>query len=129
MLSSRADIEYTHDLPYNKHSAYMRSYGVAKKTCGGQTFIYATSRLEAMFEISPCKTKAAFKVVPKGKLKLDMGALKEEFDVLLDAGIVLVLKIENEELTVHSYGEILFKTLKDEEKIRKISEKIYSYKK
>ena len=75
--------------------------------------------------IKPCKTKAAFSVKPSGKCKLNFEKLKEEFEVILDNPIALVLKVDGEEIVVHNYGELLFKTLKEVEKIKQIADKIY----
>ena len=63
-------------------------------------------------------------VKPDKKIKLDLEKIKKRFKVLIDTPILLVID-EQGEIIVHSYGELLFKTLRDEEKIRKIAEEIY----
>lgn len=82
-----------------------------------------------MFELKKCKSKKAIEVDPTEKLKLDLEALKQEFELVLDAGIVLAIKVEGVEVLVHEYGKLVFNTLRDEDKIRKISEKIYEHRK
>lgn len=77
------------------------------------------------YTIKPCKTKAAFSVKPKDKLKLNFEKLKQHFETILDNPIALVLKIDQEEVVVHNYGDLLFKTLKNAEKITEIADKIY----
>jgi len=76
------------------------------------------------FEIKPCKTRAAYSVKPKKNIKLDLAKLKE-FKIKAETPIASVIDIDGEEIIVHRYGEIKFKTLRDEAKIRKIAEKIY----
>ena len=76
------------------------------------------------FTIEPCKTKAAYSAKPKKKCSLDFSKLKD-FNIVLETPIATVVKIEGEEIIVHKYGELKFKTLKDKEKIKKIAEKIF----
>ncbi len=78
-------------------------------------------------EIKPCKTRATFSVKPKKNIKLDLSRLKDKFKIRAETPIAAVIEIEGEEIIVHRYGEIRFKTLRDENKIRKISELIYKY--
>jgi len=95
------------------------------------------------FVITSCKTKAAYTVKPKQKIKIDFDKLKDDqfkdkICIVLDNPIVLVLKINldyeafgtfekiSEEVIVHDYGDILFKTLKDTDKIIKVAQFIYS---
>jgi len=46
---------------------------------------------------------------------MDLSKLKK-FKIKVDTPIATVIEIEREEIIVHKYGEILFKTLKDKEK-------------
>ncbi|MBW3003959.1 hypothetical protein KY328_05720 [Candidatus Woesearchaeota archaeon] len=77
------------------------------------------------YKIKPCKTKAAFSVIPVQKIKLDFDKLKIKFETLIDNPIALVIKVDDEEIVVHNYGEMLFKTLKNVEKIKTIADRIY----
>lgn len=77
-----------------------------------------------MFNIKPCKTKAAYSVKPIKKIKLDLNKIKNHFKVSIFTPICMVIE-EHKGIVVHNHGEILFKKLKDEAKIKKISEKIY----
>ena len=56
---------------------------------------------------------------------IDLKKITNKFDTIEDAGIIAVIKIENEEIIIHNYGEILFKTLTDIEKIKILAKKIY----
>jgi hypothetical protein len=61
---------------------------------------------------------------------LDFKKIKEIYpEILLETPIIMVLKADGEEIVIHDYGEILFKTCTDKEKMKKIADKIYSAKK
>jgi len=82
------------------------------------------------FEIKLCKTKAAFSTKLKTNTKLNLKKIVEEkeYKVITDTPVLLVIEDEKEEsgeIIVYEYGELLFKTLKDTEKLKKIAEKIY----
>jgi adenylyltransferase/sulfurtransferase len=81
------------------------------------------------FKISYCRTKAAVSVKPSTSTKLDLEAIKERYETIMDAGIVLVIKAHNQEIVVHDYGELLFKTTKNKDLIKKITKDIYSMQK
>ncbi len=78
-----------------------------------------------LFTIAPCKTRAAYSAKPTKNVTLNLKKIKAAFETIIDTPIVLVIKEEGSEIIVHSYGELLFKTLNDEEKIKKITEKVY----
>jgi len=79
------------------------------------------------FEIKPCKTKATYSVKPKKNVKLDLSKLKNKFKIKIETPIASVIEFEGEEIIVHRHGEIRFKTLRDEEKIKRISDMVYKY--
>ncbi len=76
------------------------------------------------FEIKKCKKNAAYKVIPKKKVKLNLEKIKKSFEVMIDTPIALVIK-RDDEIIVKEYGELMFKTLTDIDKIRKIADEIY----
>jgi hypothetical protein len=76
-------------------------------------------------EIKPCKTRATYSVKPKKSVKLDLSKLKSSFNIKAETPIASVIDVDGEEIIIQKYGEIRFKTLKDEAKIKKIAEKIY----
>ena len=79
------------------------------------------------FTISLCKTKAAYEVKPKKRISLDLKKLKDKFEIIAETKIVFVVKSNDSgEIVVHNHGELMFKELKDEEKIKKIALEIYS---
>lgn len=78
-----------------------------------------------MFEIKLCKTKSAIIVKPVRNVKLDLAKMNKSFNVIAQTSIASVLKIDNEEVVVHRYGDIYFKSLKDESLINKIAQEIY----
>ncbi len=80
---------------------------------------------ENIFDIKLCKTKAAWTVNPKKNIKIDLNKLKSKYKTLIDTPILVVINADGEEIIVHNYGEIMFKTLKDEKKIESLARKIY----
>ena len=79
---------------------------------------------EVEFSVSKCKTKAAMSVKPLKRVSLDLAKIRKNFDVVLDTSLLLVIK-EGDEIIVHSYGDLLFKTWTDEDKIRRVAKKVY----
>nr|MBI4156568.1 HesA/MoeB/ThiF family protein [Candidatus Woesearchaeota archaeon] len=75
------------------------------------------------FDIKLCKTKGAYSVKLNKKIDIDFKKLKG-YKIIIETPILLVLKVGNEEIVVHKYGEIIFKKLKDEKKIIKIANEI-----
>lgn len=62
-----------------------------------------------------CKNRAGYEAVPRARMKLDLrqleGELKEAgFEPLANAGILLVVRWEDVELSVFESGKLLFKT-------------------
>ncbi|MFH1849266.1 MAG: HesA/MoeB/ThiF family protein [archaeon] len=76
------------------------------------------------FTIQKCKTKAAYSVKPKRNIQLDLDQIRNKFTVVADTPILLVIK-EADEIIVHNYGELLFKTLEDKCRIEEIAKRIY----
>lgn len=77
------------------------------------------------FTLEKCKTKAAYSAKLKHQQKLDLTAVKNKFEVILETPILLVVKVEGVEVIVHGYGELLFKNCQDQELMRKVAERIY----
>lgn len=75
------------------------------------------------FELTLCRTGATLTVRTNKQLNLDK--IKNNFGVLRDAKVTLLLDVDNEQVIVNKQGEIIFKTLKDEDKIMKIAKEIY----
>ena len=82
------------------------------------------SEKEVEFSVEKCKTKAAISVKPVRRTKLDLGKIRKNFKVVLDTSLLLVIK-EGDEIIVHGYGDLLFKTWTDKDKITRIAKKIY----
>jgi len=69
-----------------------------------------------------CKNRAGFEAIPRARLKLDLRKLEPDlaeagFRSLANAGILLVVKWDDVELSVFESGKLLFKT-QDEDKAR-----------
>jgi hypothetical protein len=78
-----------------------------------------------MFEIKDCKTRAAVTAKPTKNVKIDVEKLAKKYDTTFVSRIVVTVIIEGEEVIVHKHGEIMFKTLNDKEKAKKIAKEIY----
>ncbi|HET6404163.1 MAG TPA: hypothetical protein VFH78_05910 [Candidatus Thermoplasmatota archaeon] len=62
-----------------------------------------------------CKNRAGYEAVPRGRMKLDLRKLEGElqeagFEPLANAGILLVVRWEDVELSIFESGKLLFKT-------------------
>ncbi len=79
------------------------------------------------FTIKKCKTRAAYSAKPLKNIKLDLARIKTKFPVVMETPILLVIKVDEVEIIVHSYGELIFKTTKNIDRLEKIAEKIYQY--
>ena len=75
------------------------------------------------YTLEKCKTKAAYS--DKLNKKLNLSKIKEKFSVVLETPILLVIKVDDIEIIVHSYGELLFKNCEDVELMKKIADKVY----
>jgi hypothetical protein len=62
-----------------------------------------------------CKNRAGYEAVPKARLKLQLRTVEKDlvdagFEALANAGILLVVRWEDVELSVFESGKLLFKT-------------------
>jgi adenylyltransferase/sulfurtransferase len=76
------------------------------------------------FTVQKCKTRKGWSAKPRRNIRLDLDSIKKRFKVILDTPILLVIDHEGE-IVVHDYGELLFKELNDERRIKEISDEIY----
>ena len=76
------------------------------------------------FTVQKCKTRKGWSAKPKRNIKLNLNDIKKKFKVVLDTPILLVINYEGE-IVIHDYGELLFKDLKDEKRIKELSDEIY----
>jgi len=76
------------------------------------------------FTLKECKEKGGISVKPIKNIKLNLKKVADAFETLIDTPILVVIQ-EQGEVIVRDYGELLFKELKDETKIREIAIKIY----
>lgn len=77
------------------------------------------------FSVGKCKTRAAHSAKPKSRVKLNLEKIKKHFHVTVETPILLMLNINNIEIIVHSYGEILFKSGDDFDFMEETARKIY----
>lgn len=77
------------------------------------------------YSLAKCRTKAAYLAKLQQKGKIDLKKIKENFTVILETPILLVIKVESIHVVVHSYGELLFKNCEDVSLMENVAEKIY----
>jgi len=77
------------------------------------------------FTLGKCKTRAAFSAKLTQKGKLDLNKVKKKYETILETPILLVIKVKNIEIVVHSHGELMFKECEDQEFMEKTTEEIY----
>jgi len=75
------------------------------------------------FELKLCKTGNNLSV--KANKELNLEKLKKKFGILREDKSTLLIEADNEEVIIRKDGEILFKILRDEDKILKIAKEIY----
>jgi len=76
------------------------------------------------FKIEKCKNKDGISVKPLTKVNLNFKKLKQRFEVKVDTPIILIINKEGE-IIIHNYGDLLFKELKNKDKIKVIADEIY----
>jgi hypothetical protein len=83
---------------------------------------------QEVFSLNPCDTDKSCKAKLNKRQSLNMANIKENFTVVSDAGIALVLDIEHIEVIVHGYGDLVFKLGKNtisKTKLKELAKKIY----
>ena len=78
------------------------------------------------FSFGKCKTKATYSARLEQKGSLDLSRIKQKFTATLETPILLVITVEDMEIVVHRYGELLFKKGSDVAKMENLAEQIYS---
>ncbi len=78
-----------------------------------------------MFILHYCKTKAALEVKPLRQLSLNLENIKKSYTLVSDAGSIIVVKTREGDVVIHKQGVLMFKTLKDKDKAKELTEKIY----
>lgn len=84
---------------------------------------------QEVFSLNPCDTDKSCKAKLNKRQSLNMSNIKENFNVVSDAGIALVLEIDNIEVIVHGYGDIVFKLGQknvSKSKLKELAKKIYN---
>ena len=68
----------------------------------------------SFFLIKPCKSTAAFEAVPQDQVKLDLESLipklsSSGFQIITDAGVLLVVEKDGCEISIYPTGKLLLK--------------------
>jgi len=79
--------------------------------------------LNKKFKLELCRSKTTLSVKTHKNLNLDK--IKDEFGELRDAGNTILIEVDNQQIIINKQGEIIFKTLRDENKVMEIANKIY----
>ncbi len=79
--------------------------------------------VEKKFKLELCRTKTTLTV--KTHKKLNLEKIKKKFGELRDAGNTILIEVDNEQVIINKEGEIIFKTLRDENKVMEIADEIY----
>lgn len=124
LLNNNSEQDMLHiDLRSNEISRIKVKKNINCPVCTGKQETKAQA--SNLFKVELCKTHAAMKTTLSKNGKLNLENIKKTFDTVLDTPILLVVKADGEEIIVHSYGELMFKTLKDEKRIEVLAKKIY----
>lgn len=75
------------------------------------------------FNLELCRTKTTLSV--KTNKKLNLERIKNYFGEIRDAGNTILIDFDGEQVIINKQGEIIFKTLRDENKVMEIADKIY----
>ena len=78
-----------------------------------------------MFTVKPCKEKGGMSAKPLKNIRINLDKIRSNFKVVMDTPVLVVIETDDHQVIVHNYGELIFKDLTEEDKIRQIAEKIY----
>lgn len=96
------------------------------KKCLACKGVYEFLEKKKLFNIKFCESDNTFSVRPNRETNLDLNKIKNNFEIDIETPIFLTIK-DHGGILIHKYGEIDFKTLKNEKKIKEIAENIYNY--
>ena len=63
-----------------------------------------------MFSLELCKSKAAYKATLGTPYRLDIDRVKASEPIILDGGLVIIVRINGIDTVIHEYGELMIKT-------------------
>ncbi len=83
--------------------------------------------MDTNFTFGKCKTRAGYSAQLKRQAKLDLLKIQKSFETILETPILLVIKEQDLEIVVHSFGELLFKngTAEHVELMETVARKVY----
>ena len=77
------------------------------------------------FTVEKCKSRAGYLANLKSAQKLNLQNIQSHFEVVLETPILLVVKVDEVEVVVHGFGELLFKHCDDIGLMKMTAERIY----
>ena len=75
--------------------------------------------------IRRCKTKGAFEAIPERNMNLNLEKIKSKFEKIADLPILVIVKINNAEITCYKNGKLIIKNCEIKEEAEKLANKIY----
>ncbi len=79
------------------------------------------------YTLQKCKTRAGYSAKTPNPIQLNLKKIAQEFDVVMETPVLVVIKEKGVEVIVHGYGELLFKECTDEELMDEIARNVYDY--
>lgn len=80
------------------------------------------------FFIQKCASQDRFIIKPNQRIVLDLEQIKQEYEVLTETPILLVISMNDTETIINRHGEVIVKNCSDENKVREIVTGVYSFK-
>tara|TARA_Y100000310_G_scaffold334607_1_gene414772 strand:+ start:986 stop:1951 length:966 start_codon:yes stop_codon:yes gene_type:complete len=90
--------------------------------CSGETKI---EEKEFNYFIHKCPSQNRFIIKPNQRIQLDLEKIKNEFDVLEEKSVLLIISINNKEVIANQHGEIIVRNCDDESVAKEIAERIF----
>ena len=76
----------------------------------------------------PCKSRVAYEFRPKKEIRIDLGkaaeTLRKEFSIELESKLLIIIAIDAHRVSIFPSGKILVRGEREEDKARKLAEKI-----
>ncbi len=81
------------------------------------------------FTIKPCNSRTAFEFVPTKEVNLDLAKISKRLKakkvfVEIETNYLLMLKLENKNMTLFKSGKIIVKETKEKEEAKNFAEKL-----
>ena len=75
--------------------------------------------------IRKCRTKGALEAIPERNIQMNLNKIKSKFDVIADLPILVIIKINNYNITCYKNGKLVIRNCTEVKEANKIAEEIY----